>query len=702
MSAVDDGWEPVAGSSPGDGWEPVDPMHIPAPTAQETSDAAFQSGKMSTEDTQAYLQAQYKKAPHPTLGSLADAVTAPFEAAASTVINSVAPIGAGVGKLFHQDRSYHDLKDLISYNSDNPNTKALLEGIGQIPGLKQIGQGISSLGGSIADYSGLTKEEGTDIVGGVGAALTGGAGLLKAGASNLVKSTIANSLKGGGWQEPYTALQKVLPDLKLDLGQMTDNPTVVNYLRGSPSPVKQKFWADQSNALVEDMKRRLTQNGVAGDTSAFLPDVLKQTQELYDSHIDAATAARSAAWKDSVANFEKSSESLGSIEAPTLFSKADELLSAEVDKIRNPGGFNIGAGVKNALSDIKGYLAPTKPLTAAQQQVEGITKGMSADARQSVYNQLGESAPPTGSSILEPRLPMSKANDALVGIRKIIESDDPQARQLGGQLFDSLLTDLKNGAGNSPALQDLLDLRNAYKQHSNNIQAMRDSTTAQVLGAGKDNLLPSQLDTGADIYRNFLKAQPEQQADSIAWIQKNNPEAIPQLRTRVVQDAVDSATSKTPVGITTSRVNLTDLSASLNKMGQYDGLWSPPEKATISALGDALGTIRRTNTGSIASTGAADSMTVPYIAARAAKGSLAFGIKLAMKIAGHSGSLENAVLNPNMQWLASRVSKAGVAGKYAARQAMLGYMSNALDSGELSGNGTQQQQQQSMTFQNPQ
>jgi hypothetical protein len=505
---------------------------------------------------------------------------------------------------------------------------------------------------------------------------------------NWAKGKVANALNQGNWKEAYSALQEALPNWKFDLGQMTDNPTIVNYLRGAPSPVKQKFWADQSDAVLKDMQDRLAQNGVAGNSTNFLADTLQHTQSLFDSHVQAATLARSNAWQSAVSSFEKDAEPLGSIATPTLYGKADELLAAEQDKIRNPGGFNIGAGVKNALSDIKNYLAPPPPpLTTAQQQIEVVTKGMSAASRRAVYDQAGVAMPASGGPPT-PQLQMNRANDALVGIRKIMESDDPQARQLGGQLFDSLLTDLKAGAGNSPALQDLMDLRNAYKQHSANIQAMKDSATATILGAARDeSKIPV---SGQDIFRNFAGAKPEQQAEAIDWIRRNNPEAIPQIRTKLVQDAVQSATAQIPTGISSSSANLTDLGKSLTQMGQYQGLWSPEELKTINAMRGALGAIKRTNTGGIASTGSLADTSNVYSIARAAAGSPTFALKLAAKFAGKSKQLEQSILNPNMQYLASRIPLTPGVKQQAARQALLAYMSNASDSGEFD----KQEQQQ--------
>lgn len=481
-------------------------------------------------------------------------------------------------------------------------------------------------------------------------------------AFNYVKSKINTLMNEGRAGSAVAAIQEVLPNTHMDLGQLTGNPTLVRMARSIGSSSQLTRYADQGDAFIGDAASALKQEDIMG--GGWLHGQLTHSQGLYQSSIDSAVLNRSNMWQVAVARFEEKAAPLGNVPTPKLFETAESLLSQEQNKIANPGGFNIGAGVKTALQDIKTYLTPKPVLTDVQRALESAN--LPAEVKAQWYKAAGVEPPAVGST---PHLALASSNEALTGIRKIMESDDPQTRVLGGQLYGALMDDLKTGVGNHPVLQDLQDLRSEYGRQSTAIQAMRDSGTAKMLGAGQNIEHASQLPTGEDIWTNFKGLTPGRQADAVEWITKNNPAALPQMRQQLVNEAVAASTAKTPVGVLAGRTNLPDADKAFQEIAQYSSIWNPQQRKIIQTIRDASGALQATNTGKLLGGQANNPMNelsnTAYLGAGALRGSIALGTKFLMKVSGNSQLFENALLNPNVQWAAKKAATSGPGQKMA-------------------------------------
>jgi hypothetical protein len=425
--------------------------HIGSTAAPDNADT-FDSGSMPQADTQKYLQSQYAQG-HTDLGNALSAVP---QAVGSMAINTLAPAGAGVESLF-SGKPYADTIDKWKYNPANPDATALLQGVGSIPGLKQVGQTVGGAGQGLSNLTGgyISPSAGTDIV---STALAGIPFLAKGSMSNWAKTRLTNAVKNN---PPEVNANVAAADRFLGPGNLTVPQSVdagmAHSLGGQVAGTKAVRTANRqadlfANKLTNEARALapipLTQPGASANVVSNVTDALRAR----DTKLTQTAEGEYQAGKAHVSALSRVNPA--PVEFPTLTAAANRILGENGD-IWNTAPKELEGRVQTLL----GYLLPPKPRVGP-----------------------GQPVPPRGP------ITTTNAADALKLGKSLNQQFNAKERGALNQNMDEVFAELKSAyktdlenAPSNPAIDKLREVNSNYVAGQQRIKTLQDSVPNEVL-----------------------------------------------------------------------------------------------------------------------------------------------------------------------------------------------------------------------------
>lgn len=425
----------------------------------------------------------------------------------------------------------------------------------------------SSLG---ALEAGLQFDDGGDwandmlIAGGGTAAFTGATAAIP-GAANMIRRGIRSSLTNPRVQGAVNEARDTLGDFAISLAQRTGMPIVRTLERASYNEPMQEFYAAQTDDIVNRVAKELNQNSLGPGT---LESNFDKSRATIQAELTNLYNKRDTAWEQGLAKVAMKGGSQ-EVQTPNLFTAIDKVRRAAQNPLINLTRDKLPGRVINSLTTLQTQAAQGRQPTVGQ--VAALLQGLTG---------LQKEADPVKKAL---------ANE----LRTALDADLRAARAASPpNVTPNPLVGPGQARGPGDALQELLDVRQAYAENAQKAMLVKNGATYNMLGA---NLKKGEIPPPEQLMDNFYNLKPTQQVKVRSWMARNTPDTLAHMRQAAVDQAV--AKSRAMTAATDSEYSLDALERSLfdvdnGSIARNRALFTPTEQRKLDGIRSALRVVK--------------------------------------------------------------------------------------------------------------